>query len=614
MTQPLIIETHDVNDEIKNYVMANKLGMSTVDYNILTVRTVISHSNTEETVDYIDNPVDKDIFSVELLRDENISIDQYYEIEIFEKEYLPSSIIPKYSIVSTKSKCSMYLVIPKNQTIVYTDNLLELFKLDIRKKMIKLGLLIGVFDEGAHVLDGLVAKVRVHGEVRIENDLKMLLMKSVEPIPQIDGELDRLYNHKQDVNDANRGFVIDVKENEVIMIYKKPTIGFNGRDCFGGIIVTPKPSDKNRCSKKIGNGIRLEESDEDIKIIATKSGYFNDTINEISVKNELDVQSITFRKTGSVESDLDANIKINVTETNYLNDAIDAVGVDTKDINIQGNVGHNATIVAETVEISGQVHISSEIKADKIKIHRLKGVATGKTVDIDILEQGRIKGETIKIGVANGGLIIGENVYVDVVHGSTIIFASKTIEVKKILGEDNKFYMDPFATKNSYEIREKVAKRDALEVDIKKLLLQKAEYTKQMRNQVGPIKEIRKKMEELKTKNISLPLSMQTAYNKYKELAILVKELQRTEFLKQVALTTITDYLSVISHSISEGTIITHNPWSEHNKIVFKISPGREMEYKPKLNEELYRIQVVDEENNDIYKFVMDKDKPSDIK
>ena len=60
--------------------------------------------------------------------------------------------------------------------------------------------------------------------------------------------------------------------------------------------------------------------------------------------------------------------------------------VEVGEIDIKGNVGSNAKVCAKRVNIEGQTHKTSQIKADDITINIHKGSAVGHNIKVSRLD------------------------------------------------------------------------------------------------------------------------------------------------------------------------------------------------------------------------------------
>lgn len=98
------------------------------------------------------------------------------------------------------------------------------------------------------------------------------------------------------------------------------------------------------------------------------------------IKDELDVNEITFKTTGSVDTGLDTNVTLNVKENDLTKDAVGTgMTVEANEINVEGNVAANAVVKANKVTIGGQTHAKAVIEAKEAKIAVHIGSFEGRT-------------------------------------------------------------------------------------------------------------------------------------------------------------------------------------------------------------------------------------------
>ena len=139
----------------------------------------------------------------------------------------------------------------------------------------------------------------------------------------------------------------------------------------------------------VDNNIEIQDSFENIKYLATKSGYVVKTGSKYEVSNSIDVGEISFKTTGTINSDLDTEISINVVKNDPLEDAIEkGMHVKVQNLSIAGSIGPNTQVETRTISISGQTHHESSIKCMNADIQIHKGKITGRKVVVSILDGG----------------------------------------------------------------------------------------------------------------------------------------------------------------------------------------------------------------------------------
>jgi len=113
-----------------------------------------------------------------------------------------------------------------------------------------------------------------------------------------------------------------------------------------------------------------------------------------SINTDMDVGEISFKTTGSLNSGVDSDVSLHVSETDLGKDAIGTdMSVEVTEIDIDGNVGSNARVVALRATVAGQTHKTVCLKADDLDINIHKGKAYGKNIKVIRLEHGKIDGD-----------------------------------------------------------------------------------------------------------------------------------------------------------------------------------------------------------------------------
>ncbi|HFU73976.1 MAG TPA: hypothetical protein ENK65_00320, partial [Helicobacteraceae bacterium] len=147
------------------------------------------------------------------------------------------------------------------------------------------------------------------------------------------------------------------------------------------------------------------------------------------------MSEISFKTTGSIETQLDADVSINVKESDSLKDAIGmGMEVEVNEINVEGNVGPNAVIKAKKASVEGQTHQSSEVHDDELSINIHKGTAYAKSITSTRLEHGTVEADTVHVTQAIGGVIRAKEITIELLGSHVTMSATKTITVQQLKG------------------------------------------------------------------------------------------------------------------------------------------------------------------------------------
>jgi len=589
----IVIRTGNVAKELMSVATNHKVPIKTLDFRLLDTQTFIRLLTDGEDWVEISSQEIEDI-AEQMYLNPKFEIKQIYEIEIF--TITQSSLLDslELSIAGNGTLCKIYLTIKAGSSVTYDEGFESAFFELIKKKKLRANLLIGIFDSMMLPnLSNLIAKIRVDGTYHFETQERYIVAEGFEPVLTIDDKLILHYDKKHQemdeagrVNYAKRGYIVSVVENDLLIEYMKPIKGTIGRNVRGELIAPKEPIIRNEPTFTISEKIRRDESDTIVGFYARVGGYVTFEGGMYDIKTEMDVSEISFRSTGSIDTELDADVSINVKEKDSLKDAIGTgMAVTVNIINIEGNVGAEAKITAHKATIEGQVHSSATVTADELSINIHKGKAYGKEIRITRLEHGEVEGERVFITQAVGGKVRAKEIFIELLGSHTKLTASKKIEIKKLQGGENVLTIDPLLNESSdilegEAIKIKEAKK-ALHIVEKDLL----EYEQTMKENMSAYEDIKQKIVHYKRNNIKVP----SAYvEKYQQFQLFRRKLDalRDEFNeKQSNFSLISSRYTSLQNEIFEARIINHDRWRNYNEVVFKlIDPRIDVSYFPSEN------------------------------
>ena len=175
------------------------------------------------------------------------------------------------------------------------------------------------------------------------------------------------------------------------------------------------------------------------------------------------------------------------TDTNDKNNIYDGEELTAEHIHISGYVEANTIIEAINLQIDGATHQNSIQFARNAKINVHQGTLRCNNAHINILEGGEIHATTAHIKSALNGRVYAQDVTVDYVTNNLKIFASNSITIGLVDGENNVFKI------NYKEIPIINSKLDLIKEDISDLKQTLAEALKHNLSQVATIKDKIKK-------------------------------------------------------------------------------------------------------------------------
>ncbi|MCK9491222.1 MAG: FapA family protein [Sulfurimonas sp.] len=591
--RPTVVRTQNVAKELISIAKSNDVNIHSIDFNVLDVQTYTRVNKENEEVDW-EEATDGELET--LLTEKNLlnkyfGIKQMYEIEVFSK--LPNDPYQDFhlAIGANATKCKVYLSIKEDSQLSYNKNLEQDLRTLIDKSKVRANILIKVFDSMVeNVVSKIAAYVRVQESAKYEKSEMHLVAESYEPILTQNDALILHYEKKQKVgeqekvNYANRGFIKSVKKGELLIEYIKAKKGKAGRNCRGEFLDPREPLESNTPNFSTDNTIEVINSDSKIEYKAVENGYVVLDGNSYTIKSDIDVDEISFKSTGNISAGLDSDVSISVTESDVMKDAIGTgMKVEVSEIEIEGNVGPNAQVIAVKARVGGQTHKTASVKADDLRINVHKGKAFGKKVYITRLEHGEVDAEVVDIVQSVGGNIRAKEITIQSCGSYVNATASRFIEIKKLQGSENIFTIDPLL-KGSVKEGLKQNKEDIskLEKNVKSIKQEIEQYTEVVQKNKASFDDVRRRLVHYKKNNVKMPSSFVKQYNKFKKAKEHLVKIKKEYSSKKDYLALLTTKTASFQDNIFNARIINRDRWVGHNEIIFRlVDPPIEVAFKP---------------------------------
>jgi len=593
--RPTVVRTQNVAKELQSIAQSYSIKVEQLDFNILDVQTYTRKNSENKESDWTLIP-EGELYELD---DENallnpfFQIKQTYEIEIFSPSKDTQAPCPELNLAvgANASKCKVYLSIAAGSKISYFPMLESSLKTTINKRKIRAGILIHIFDEMLDdVISKIVAKVRIENSVLYEQKETLLIAEGFEPTVTTNDKLILHYEENSEIEEnekvdyASRGFIQSVKKGELLIEYVKPKPGIPGRNCRGEFMQPSEPIISNEVTFDVDETIKVEENDNSILYIANENGYIALKENVYVIKTDMEIGEISFKTTGSINSGVDSDVTLNVSETDTFKDAIGTgMNVEVSEIEIDGNVGSHAHVVALIASVGGQTHRTATVKADKLDINVHKGKAYGKDITITRLEHGEVDGNSVMVTQALGGTIVAKEISIGICASHVTATASKKIEIKKLQGSENSFIIDPLIKRDAKAgLNEHQETIDALKVDIKSITKEIEEYTYKIKEGTPAFIEIKKRLLHYKKSGVKLPASFVKKYKLFTHMQEHLKEIQDTYRRKKDQLDLYADKTVSFQDNIFDARVINRDRWKGYNEIKFRlVEPPIELVYKP---------------------------------
>ncbi len=590
--QNIIIDTENINIELKNISSVKNIPLSKLDFSIISFKSVFKTHKDDEWMEINKENISQ-FRDEDFLLNEELQIKQQYKVEIFiknEEEESPLEII----LGGNKYLTKIISTIKKSVDIKYSSKLKSYIIEQINKRLIKQSMFISIFQsETEKEVEKIASKIRVNGF--LEEDYTFVVCSCVDPIKPIDDDL--IFHYKKNVNKkddqgridySKRGYIQAVKKGDIIIEYIKAKPGKNGRNCKGEFLKVKEPKQRYSIDFTVSENIERKEDEDRIIFVAKKDGYVNKEGDKFDIDDKMELDEISFKTTGSIEADIESNVKINIKESDVLKDAIGpGMSVETSEIKVEGNIGSGAVVKAKKAEIGGQTHKTAKIYADDLTITVHRGYAEGENVTVKRLEGGSINAKIAKIDQAIGGEIIAEKIFIKQLVSNVTLIASDIIEVSELKGANNRFIIDPSLVLGFHEkIEELHSKLKKIETAMqftkksikeKKLTIEKnREPAEMVKEKILELKKMGQEPAKTLLKKIRDFQQMVHSYNmtlkQYKK-----EQSEREEIKKEI---------EGIQSSILKAKIINHSPWTEYNEIKFVLlSPRVEVTHTTKEGE-----------------------------
>ena len=604
-----VVRTRNVAKELQKIAKSYEVSVETLDFNILEVQTYTRDNDGTKETEWELLPADElyQLDEESALLNRLFQIKQMYEIEVFSKSGEDLYKDFKIAIGANATKCKIYLSILANSQVQYHKHFEQEFTILLQKKKIRAGVLLNVFDEMMpDVISKITARVRVEEDVTYKKNETILIAQGYEPTLTIDDALILHYDKKEDVDEAtkvdyaSRGFIQDVKKDELLIEYIKAKKGKPGRNCRGEFIQPTEPKVKNEPTFNVDDTIRVVETEISIQYIANENGYIALESNTYVIKTDVDIGEISFKTTGSIITGVDSDVSINVAEKDVLKEAVGTgMVVEVSEIDIDGNVGQNAKVTALKATVGGQTHKTATVTADQLDINVHKGHAFGKNIHITRLEHGEVKGDVVDVTQALGGTIQGKEVTIEVCSSHVNATASRRLEIQKLLGSENIFTIDPVLQKEEQkglsETKQEIAE---LRTDIKTVSKELTKYAQLIKDGTSSFIDLKKRLVNYKKKGIKMPASFVAQYKKFQDMQITYKELKEEQESKEEKLKLLTTKTTSFQDDIFDARIINRDRWIGFNEIRFNlINPKMELVYKPQegSSEKIFGVVEVEE-------------------
>lgn len=497
------LKTKNIGAAIEKYAEQNDSSPLEFSFNINAVETYIKTVSDDSFVLYPED-IHGYYENNDKMVDEHVRLRQIYTITV---KKTPERIIKlRYGISVSQTKASASIILHPQSQIPYKKYKPQEIYLLLLKEFNNIkasnNMLINIFDR--EMKEKLKAFVGYLYKGKFVNKVKIPLIGTVDPEIRRNSKLIVRFLEKE-----TKTQVIEVEEGEVLVDFIKPIFGKNGLDIYGEIIDNDYLSNSEDLKCDIDEkSIEIVE-DDDRKLYKSRvKGYVHFDEKRFYVDNKIKMQQLS-RVQDSVAKDETNNIEVIISQNDTSLDSLgEGVELTSETIHINGHVGAKSTLKAVNLIIDGATHKDSKQEAKFATINRHKGKLRCHSAKIKLLEGGEVHATNIEIENSLGGTVYAENVTVENVKNNLKIYASNSITIKRVSGEDNLFkinYKDIPTLRSKYNFLSKEI--DELNYKLEGALKHSPLEIEPLKQEIKEIKNLQEKITE-----------------SYKEAKITVKE------------------------------------------------------------------------------------------
>ena len=428
----ITIRTNNIQSAIKTFSAENNNDISNTSFKINSIE---SHLKTFADKKYsLSNNNIRDTYSdKDKILNEHIEFQQYFNITISSQNSSHVKLVYKidYGEYATDPKIilSTDSIIPYKQ--YQPKELFLLLLKEVNKIKAENKILVGLFDES--MVKNLKAFTKYIYAGKFTKKIKIPLFNGIKPEISTASKLILWFKEKGDDYQIK-----EVQEGEVLVEYKKAKFGKHGFNAYGTILDGGASTNVQDFDMEIDeSSIHIKEDINKKLYISKRQGYVHLINNQLLVNNKVSISKIS-RIQDALASEEVNNVEVYVSQNDTTKDSVgEGVELTSETIHINGHVGAHSVLEAVNLQLDGATHQDSTQYAKNAKINRHKGTLRCATANISLLEGGEVHATTVNIEAAMGGSIYAQDVTIGLVKNNLKVFASNSITIKRITGEDN---------------------------------------------------------------------------------------------------------------------------------------------------------------------------------
>ena len=479
-----VIKTKDIQKSMAIYAADNLTTIEECTFSINNVDTYIKESATGEFIliakDILNQYTDKD-----RVLNEHIEFNQVYTITA--KKLKSNNLKLNYEIILGDNATHPKITIKSDSKIPYKKyapkDMLLLLYTELNKIKASNSILVNIFDE--EMKKTLKAFVKHLYAGKFTKNIRIPLFNGIAAVVTRESKLIYWFKERD-----NQNQIIEVKDNELLIEFKKPIFGKNGLDAYGNEVSSGSANNSDDLEATIDReSIKIEENKTSKFYKSSRRGYVHFDGNSLSVDNKIRMSKISRNQT-SLASEEENNVEVMISQNDTTKDSIgEGVELVSETVHINGHVGAKSTLEAINLKIDGATHQDSQQFAKYAEVNRHKGTLRCHEAKVKLLEGGEIHASKVDIEACLGGSIYAQDITIGLVKSNLKVYASNSITVKLVSGEDNLFKI------NYRDIPILNSKINLINADIENL---KFKLEEAQRHSQTKVPHIKKEIENLK--------------------------------------------------------------------------------------------------------------------
>ena len=518
-----VIKTKDIQKSMAIYATDNLITLEECTFSINKVDTYVKDSATNEFIlvgkDILNQYTDKD-----RILNEHIEFNQVYTITA--KKLKNNGLKLNYEIILGDNATHPKITIKSDSKIPYKKyvpkDMLLLLYTEINKIKASNSILVNIFDE--EMKKNLKAFVKHIYAGKFSKNIRIPLFNGIAAVVTRESKLVYWFKEK-----ANQNQIIEVEDDELLIEFKKPIFGKNGLDAYGKEVNGGSANNSDDLEATIDiKSIKIVENEKSKLYKSSRRGYVHFDGNSLSVDNKIKMAKISRNQT-SLASQEENNVEIMISQNDTTKDSIgEGVELVSETIHINGHVGAKSTLEAINLTIDGATHQDSKQFAKYAEINRHKGTLRCHEAKIKLLEGGEIHASKVDIEACLGGSIYAKDVTIGLVKSNLKVYASNSITIKLVSGEDNLFKI------NYRDIPILSSKINLINADIENLKYKLEEAVRHSQTKVPHIKKeiqnLKSEQNIIETSHMDAKISIEKPLNGLNNIVFVIDDENEIKF------------------------------------------------------------------------------------